>query len=161
MKNAVLAFAAALLAACASYSGSNLQPGVSTEEQARQTMGAPAMVFPNADGSRQLAYPRGPLGTQTFMVDVDRNGVVRNVRQVLDDDVFNRIRPGMTRDEVLRMIGPPSDSMEFPRMDQVSYEWRYMDTWRYIAIFSVNFDRGGIVVSKFTRRLERGDGRSK
>lgn len=159
MRHALLAAAFVLLAACASHSGYTLRPGVSTEQEAVATMGAPAMTFANPDGSRQLAYPRGPLGLETFMVDVGRDGLVTGVRQVLGDDTFNRIRPGMTREDVLRMIGPPGDSMDFPRLQQESWEWRYMDTWRYIAIFSVNFDRGGVVVSKFSRRLERNDGR--
>ena len=159
MKHAILALLGILLAACASYSGYNLQAGTSTRDDVVRTMGAPAMEFPNPDGSRRLAYPRGPIGLETFMVDVDRSGVVREVNQVLTDGTFNRIQPGMTREAVLRMIGPPGDVMEFPRMNQESLEWRYMDTWRYIAFFSVNFDRGsGVVVSKFTRRLDRNDG---
>jgi hypothetical protein len=159
MKHATLAIVLVLAAACASYGGRDIQPGVSTQADAVRSMGPPALELANADGSRRLAYPRGPVGLETFMVDVDRNGIVRDIRQVLDDGTFNRIQPGMTRDDVLRLIGPPGDTMEFPRMDQVSWEWRYMDTWRYIAFFSVNFDRNGVVVSKFTRRLERGDGR--
>lgn len=159
MKHATLGLLLAILAACASYSGYTLQPGASRLDEVVRTMGRPAMEFPDADGSRRLAYPRGPMGVETFMVDVDRDGIVRDVRQVLSDGVFNRIRPGMTRDEVLRMIGPPGDRMEFPRMQQESLEWRYMDTWHYIAFFSVNFDREGLVVSKFTRRLERNDSR--
>jgi hypothetical protein len=148
-----IAFAAAL-AGCA-VDGYNLRPGVSTMDEAVRGMGTPAMEFANPDGSRALVYPRGPLGTQTFMVDVSRDGVVQSVRQVLGDGTFSQIRPGLTRDQVLRMIGPPGDSMSFPRMEQESWEWRYQDDWRYTAIFSVNFDRNGIVVSKFTRRLER------
>ena len=142
------------LAGCAA-DGYNLRPGVSTVDEVHRGMGPPAMEFTNSDGSRVLAYPRGPLGTQTFMVDVSREGTVQAVRQVLGDGTFNQIRPGLTRDQVLRMIGPPGDSMSFPRMEQDSWEWRYQDDWRYTAIFSVNFDRNGIVVSKFTRRLER------
>lgn len=144
------------LASCA-VDGYNLRPGVSTAEDAVRSMGEPAMEFANPDGSRSLAYPRGPLGVQTFMVDLGRDGRVLAVRQALTDETFNRIRPGMTQDEVLRLIGPPGDYMEFPRMRQVSWEWRYQDTWRYTAIFSVNFDANRVVVSKFSRRLERYD----
>lgn len=159
MKHAILGLFLAILAGCASYGGYNLRPGSSRVDEVLRTMGTPAMEFPNPDGSRRLAYPRGPMGLETFMVDVDRDGLVRDVRQVLSDDVFNRIRAGMTRDEVLRMIGPPGDRMEFPRLQQESLEWRYMDTWHYVAFFSVNFTRDGIVASKFTRRLERNDSR--
>jgi hypothetical protein len=59
------------------------------------------------------------------------------------------------------MIGPPGDRMAFPLMQQDSWEYRYRDTWGYIAFFSVNFDRNGVVVSRFTRRLERNEGPSR
>jgi SmpA / OmlA family len=160
MKQALHALALLALAGCASYDGYSLRPGVSTENELRQVMGTPAMEFRNTDGSRELAYPRGPLGTQTFMADVSHDGIVQVVRPVLSDGTFSRIQPGMTRDDVLRLIGPPGGTMEFPRMQQDSWEWRYLDSWRYVAIFSVNFDRSGVVVSKFTRRVER-DGRDK
>ncbi|HET9651985.1 MAG TPA: hypothetical protein VFP36_07335 [Usitatibacter sp.] len=161
MKPVLCALALLTLGACASYDGYSLRPGTSTEDEVRRTMGQPAMEFRNPDGTRELAYPRGPLGTQTFMADVGGDGVLRALRPVLDDDIFRTIEPGMTRDQVLRLIGPPGDVMEFPRMGQVSYEYRFMDSWRYLALFSVNFDRNGIVVGKFTRRIERGDGRSR
>ena len=159
MKTLLLFACAALLAACASYDGHGLRVGASTEAEVRSVMGAPAMEFEGSDGSKRLAYPRGPLGTQTFMADVGKDGVLKSVRPVLNDDVFYRIQPGMTRDEVLRMIGPPGETMTFPRLGQVSWDYRYMDTWGYLAIFSVNFDANGVVVSKFTRRVERDRGR--
>jgi hypothetical protein len=158
MKQAFAACALAfLLAACASYSGYNLRPGA-TEDDVLRTMGRAAMEFRNPDGSRELAYPRGPLGLETFMVDLGADGRMLEIRQVLTDGMFDtKIRPGITRDDVLRLIGPPGDEMDFPRMAQDSWEWRYRDTWGYIAFFSVNFDRSGIVVSKFKRRLERNE----
>jgi outer membrane protein assembly factor BamE (lipoprotein component of BamABCDE complex) len=157
MKLSIACVALAVALAGCAVDGSNLRPGVSTVDEALRGMGPPAMEFPNANGGRQLVYPRGPLGLQTFMVDVSPDGKVLAVRQVLSDEVFNRIRPGMTRDQVLRLIGPPGDHMEFPRTQRVSWEWRYQDSWRYIAIFSVDFDSNGIVVSKFSRRLESYD----
>ena len=65
---------ALILAGCASYSGSSLQPGVATLPEVVATMGEPAMRWTNADGSAQLAYPRGPAGTQTFMAYVGPDG---------------------------------------------------------------------------------------
>lgn len=160
MRKPLLFLAAALLAAgCASYDGHSLRPGVSTEAEVRGVMGPPAAEFPNPDGSRSLAYPRGPLGTQTYMADVGPDGRVLGVRAALNDDTFHQIRPGMTRDEVLRLIGPPGDVMSFARLEQVSWEYRFVDTWGYRAYFSVNFDANWVVVSKFTRRVERDRGR--
>lgn len=156
-RNAVL-LAGLLAAGCASYDGNALRPGVSTEAQVRGLMGQPAAEFASGDGSRRLAYPHGPMGTQTYMADVGPDGRVQGVRQVLNDDTFHQVRTGMTRDDILRLIGPPGDTMAFARLRQTSWEWRYVDTWGYRAIFSVNFDESGVVVSKFSQRLERDRG---
>jgi hypothetical protein len=146
------------LGACASYSGSSLQPGVATEAQVRESMGAPAMEFANPDGSRQLVFPRGPLGTATFMADVGRDGKLIGIRQVLNDDVFYRIQPGQTEEEVLRTIGPPGQTMGFPLSGNYAWDYRFTDTWGYVAIFSVTFNRDRIVVSKISQRIERDKG---
>ena len=159
MKTILSLAALGLLAACASYDGYTLRSGASTEAEVRSVMGAPAAEFAGTDGSKQLVYPRGPLGTQTFMADVGSNGILEGLRPVLNDDVFNRIRPGLTRDQVLRMIGPPGDTMYFPRQGHTAWDYRYRDTWGYLAIFSVTFDADGIVVSKITQRIERERGR--
>jgi hypothetical protein len=150
---------AVVCAGCAGYDGSNLRPGISSDAEVRATMGVPAMEFANGDGSRQLVYPRGPLGTQTFMADVAPDGKLAAMRAVLKDDIFFQIRPGLARDDILRLIGPPGETMEFPRSRQVAWDYRYVDTWGYTAILSVNFDENWIVVSKFTRRIERDRGR--
>jgi hypothetical protein len=148
-----------VLASCASYDGRGLRPGASTEGEVRLVMGEPAMQFQNSDGSRRLAYPRGPLGHQTFMADVGRNGILEDIEPVLRDGVFNAIQPGLSRDEVLRMIGPPSGTMSFPRLGHVAWDYKYKDTYGYAAIFSVTFDREGSVVSKISQRIDRNDGR--
>jgi hypothetical protein len=158
MKTPVLALAALLGASCATYDGHSLRPGVSTEADVLGLMGRPAVAYVTADGTRRLAYPRGPLGTQTYMVELGPDGRVRDVRNALTDETFHQISAGMTRDEVLSLIGPPGDAMHFSRLDQESWEYRFVDTWGYRAIFSVNFDRNGLVVSKFSRRLERDRG---
>ena len=141
---------AALGAACAT-------PGSmvgGSEADLRAKMGTPGGEYANADGSRTLSYPTGPLGTETYMAEVAPGGQVRAVRSALNDETFQRVSPGMTRDDVLRLIGPPRDSMKFPRLDQDSWEYYFQDTWGYRALFFVNFDPKGIVVSKFTRRLD-------
>ena len=159
MKISVYSLAAVLLlGACASYNGASLKAGISSEAEARHLMGVPRMELADADGTRHLIYPHGPLGTQTFVVDVAPDGRVRQVRQALGEDTFNVISPGMTRDEILRLIGPPGDTMTFSRSGQTAWDYRFVDVWGYVAIFSVSFDGRGIVVSKFTRRVERDRG---
>ena len=141
--------------ACATYDGYSLRSGTSTESEVRGVMGVPALEFIGDDGSKRLVYPRGPLGTQTFMASVGRDGVLREVRPVLNDGTFNAIRPGLTEQDILQMIGPPSETMHFTRSDTTAWDYRYVDTWGYLAIFSVTFDNQGLVVSKISRRIER------
>jgi hypothetical protein len=130
---------------------------MSTEAQVLGSMGRPAATFEMGEGVRRLAYPHGPLGTQTFMVDIGRDGHLVRFTQVLDDEVFRRIRPGWTRQEVLQAIGPPGQTMAFARSATDAWDYRYVDTWGYQSIFSVTFDREDRVVSKISQRLERGD----
>jgi hypothetical protein len=109
-----------------------------------------------------MAYPKGYFSGQTFMVKVGRDGLVQGIEQVLDEDHFYRIVPGLTREDVLRTIGPPVETMEFPRLQQVAWEYRYRDAWGYDAFMSVMLDTRGIVVGRTTRRLDRGnDNRSR
>ena len=156
MKQSLMIAAALLAAGCAAYDGAGLRPGASTESELRQAMGAPALELRDPDGSRHYYYPRGPLGHQTFVADVGKDGVLREVRGVLSDDIFNRIRPGLTGDEVLRLIGPPRDKEHFERLGQTAWDYKYVDTWGYGSIFSVMLDRDNIVVGKVTRiRMEQ------
>ena len=92
------ALLALALAACASLDvGFGVQPGVTSAEEVVRLKGPPAVEIANPDGSKNMAYPRGYFSGQTFMVHVGRDGLVQNVEQVLTDDRFYRIVPGITR----------------------------------------------------------------
>ncbi len=150
------------LASCASYSGYGLQPGSATEADVVKTMGKPALEFATGNGGRDLIFPRGPLGTQTFIAHLDGHGTLTGIEQVLNEDHFYRIQAGMTRDEVLRMIGPPGETTNFgPRTGNVAYTYRFMDGWGYLSDFSVTFGPDWIVRSKIAIRLDPGDSKSK
>ena len=47
--------------------------------------------------------------------------------------------------------------MRFGLSNTYAWDWRYVDTWGYTAIFSVTFDAQDRVVSKITQRIERPD----
>ena len=155
MKHMLCLAAAAVAAGCAAYDGSGLRPGASTESDMRRVMGAPALELRDPDGSRHYYYPRGPVGHQTFVADVGRDGVLHEIRGVLSDETFNRIRPGLTGDDVLRMIGPPREKAVFERLGQTAWDYKFVDTWGYGSILSVMLDRDNVVVGKVTRRIER------
>lgn len=131
-----------LLAACAAYDGRGLQPGSSRGDDVRRVMGEPAMRWAEPDGSETLAYPRGPAGYHTYMVRIDRNGVLASIENALEPRHFARLREGMTQDEVLRVIGPPFAgwTMYFKARDELVWEWRWCDDYGEAARFNTLFD---------------------
>ena len=131
-----------LLAACASYSGSGLKPGEARLDEVQALMGLSALRWQDADGSIQLAYPRGPAGLESFMVKLGPDGLLQSIANVLNEQTFARIRPGITKDEVLRLIGPPdySRSVYFKARDELAWEWRFREVYGNPARFAVLFD---------------------
>jgi SmpA / OmlA family len=143
-----------VLGACATGT-IGLKPGESTEADVRRAMGKPAQELPGAAGTHTLVYTTGPLGTQTFMAGVDGDGKLRSLDQVLDEDHLMRIQTGSsTQDDVLRIIGPPSRTVDFTRRSQVAWMYRFRDTWGYLADFTVSFDPSGVVTDKATVRID-------
>ena len=151
MRIAAAAGAGALLAAgCAGINASSLQPGVSTLPQIEAALGAPARVWTNPDGSAQLAYPFGPSGTQTFMVFVGADGKLQRITGVLNETQFRLVQPGMTKEQVLRILGPSGSlwTQTFPRTNTLAWTWLYCAPGNFQNYFNVMFDTGtGLVRS--------------
>ena len=72
--------------------------------------------------------------------------------------LIGKVERGMTREQVQAILGPPDETMPFPRSQTVAWDYRYSDTWGYLAVFGVTFGPDGRVVSTISRRLN--DGRS-
>jgi len=142
MKLWITIFSALLLGACWAYLGYGLKPGEDRLEDVVHALGQPAMRWQNADSSEQLAFPRGPMGYRTYMVTIDIDGKLRQIENVLDEKNFARIQPGMSKEEVLRILGPsyPNWTVYFERRDELVWEWRYCDAWSEAARFNVLFD---------------------
>src|SRR3979409_1692765 len=83
MTKQFIAVIAALIAGCASYSGSGLVPGQSTVEDVEAGIGAPALVREAADGEKTLWYPRLPLGRESFAARIDPDGTLLSLEQRL------------------------------------------------------------------------------
>lgn len=146
----------ALLAGCASYGGRGLKPGLASENEVRNVMGVPAATWETPSGSA-WAYPRGPLGMDTFLVRFDENGTLASIEQVLDEEHFAQIKADMTQDDVLHVIGPPFQVLAFHNLNEVSWDYRFRDLWGYSSIFSAIFDEAGLVKRTFRQR-EVGNG---
>jgi hypothetical protein len=137
-----------LAAGCANFSG--ISPGDSAPTVEARA-GAPATVWKNADGSEVWEYPSGPSGVQTFMIDIGPDRTVRAVRQVLREEYFSKVVPGMSRDEVRRVLGRPKEVWYFPARDEEVWTWRYLEV--NYRLFNVLFDRTSGTV-RSTLRLD-------
>jgi hypothetical protein len=144
------------LAACASTMGPpRLVPGQS-EADVYAHAGQPAEVFQNADGSRTLEYNNQPFGTTVYMVTLGADGRVREVAQVLSDPYMNKVKPGMTHDEVLRLLGRPMSSQTYALSKEEAWEWN-VESIGYggqLKRFDVIFKEGKVIRSE-TRFVER------
>jgi hypothetical protein len=159
----LIASVAALLAAgCALVANHGLEPGRSTDADVRRALGEPAHEFVAANGSRQLVFPRGPHGMQTYMAFLSADGRLVRFEQSLKEENFRRISTGRTTsDEVLRLIGPPWRTIDFPNKGQVAWDYRFQDAWGYLAELSVMIDRQGRVAETVTVRFDKEQGDAK
>jgi hypothetical protein len=141
---------------CAGYGGSDLKPGESRLPDVVASMGAPAMRWKDADGREQLAYPRGPAGTQTFMVFLAPDGRLERIEKVLDMDHFARIRADESdEDDVLRLLGPissPHNETYFEWRDELVWSWLFCNSWNEEAYFDVLFDATTRIVRSTQQR---------
>lgn len=142
MKRWMILLTALVLAGCAAYSGSGLKPGEARLEDVLRVMGPPAMRWQELDGALQLAYPRGPMGVHSYMAFIGANGGLQRIENVMDRSAFTRIQTGMSKEQVLRILGPswPEWTVYFKARDELVWEWRYCDEWNETARFDVLFD---------------------
>jgi hypothetical protein len=121
----------ALLAGCASYSGSALVPGQATEQDVVALMGEPALVRAASSGERTLWYPRLPFGRESFAARIGPDGRLLSIEQRLQPQFFARIRANQsTVDDVLDILGPPDEVTQFARKQR--------ETWSYPFRLSPN-----------------------
>lgn len=111
-RNVIAALLAGCLGACASYSGSSLRPGTSTQAEARAVMGEPAarhQAQPGTPYVESWEYPRGPMGRHTYMARFDSQGKLIAIDQVLTVATVARIRMGEDGPaDVTRLLGRPA-----------------------------------------------------
>ena len=83
-------------------------------------------------------------------------GLTASLEASRNDTLFARIAPGMSMEEVTRVLGPPDDTMKFARARTTAWDYGYQDPWGYIAIFSVTFSKERTVVSRTSNRVNTG-----
>ena len=134
-----------------------LTPGVTTEAQTRDQMGQPETERMFTDGSKRLEYPRGPQGLATYMIDIDPQGKLRAVTQVLTAENFAKIRQGMTEDEVRRLLGKPGEVAVYRLKPETVWSWKWNEgPPAGEAYFNVHFNAEGIVYTTSRSDIIRG-----
>jgi hypothetical protein len=110
-----------------------------------QKLGKPRREAVYLDGER-WDYSRGHEGIFMYFVHIGRDGRVARYEQVLSDENFARIKPGMTKAEVIDIIG------EGPRYNGIAngrgYVWSYKNFRSSVCIwFQIEFDPNHVVRS--------------
>ncbi len=118
------ALASLCLAACAAFAPVTIVPGQAEADVVR-ALGPVTARYAMPDGTTRVEIARGPLGRQTYMIDVDAAGRVLRGEQVLDERHFAEIVDGMTEAQVLRRIGRPAERQPVGFVGRVVWSWRY------------------------------------
>ncbi len=126
-----------------------LVPGTSREPDVIARFGTSLEESQLPDGGRVLEYPRQPLGLENWRVSLSPDGTVRAVEQLLDEPHFARLKPGMSMDEVKRVLGRPYGTSHYSNLDEDVVSWLYRDPFTRM-FFNAHFDVAGHL--KFTSR---------
>lgn len=132
------------LAGCDSHRANQLVEDVSTEADVRRQFGEPRTVTIAPDGTRTLDYPRQPEGVANYVMVIGPDGKLKSLRQLLNPDNFAKVRPGMDRDAVSRLLGPHARERRFDLKRETVVEWRFEQD-RQVKVFGVTFDESGKV----------------
>jgi hypothetical protein len=113
-----------VVSGCATHYGpGDLRPG-QAEADVIARLGTPTSRYALPDGAQRLEFARGPFGKHTYMVDLAADGRVRALAQVLREDRFNQVQPGMSADDLRLLLGRPGEVAGIWRGASV-WSWRY------------------------------------
>ena len=145
LTGALAGVVAAFLPACDMVNMDKLRPGLTTMSEVHAIMGPPTMEWLDPDGSATWEYPRTPNGVVNYMLDFGPDDVLRAVRQVLTEENFARVQPGMTREAVRRLLGQPAHEYHFALKHEDVWDWRQQDVSGSDVFFNVHFSPDGRV----------------
>jgi hypothetical protein len=139
---------ALLLAGCATPDrDARLQPGASRAEDVVALYGAPTRIWPEADGGRTLEYAMQPRGEHCYMVRLAADGQLVSVVDGLSPASRARIEPGMTPEQVSRILGTERSRVFFRHSGEDVWDWTIEPEMRggYGMRFNVHFKDGVVL----------------
>ncbi len=144
MRVAALALSGLLLAGCAT--APRLEAGISRSEDVLAAYGQPRRIWPEADGGRTLEYSSQPMGRHCLMVRLDASGRVVSLEDGLSAASRARIEPGMTPEQVSRILGTERSRVFFRLSGEDVWDWTVEpDQIGYGLRFNVHFKDGRVV----------------
>jgi hypothetical protein len=141
------------LAGCDQQRIAELEEGVATEADVRARFGEPEKIWEARDmaslpmpgaasepGARTLEYNRQPAGNVNYMITIGPDGRMTALRQVLNPQNFAQVLPGMSMEQVRKMLGKPMKVTPYALRQETHYDWRYLNPPATAMIFTVVFD---------------------
>jgi outer membrane protein assembly factor BamE (lipoprotein component of BamABCDE complex) len=153
---AATAVVAAALPACDFVNLPEIKPGLTTQAEVRARMGEPGFVHWNDDSTATWEYARQPSGSNCYMITFNSDLVVSKLEQVLNDANYARVREGMSKDDVRRLLGAPGTKQVFNNLREEIWEWRIEGVPQMPSeetYFMVHFDTGHGSVKKTSKRV--------
>lgn len=114
-----------LLLGCTTYAPSPRLIGMS-QEQVVAVLGTPYPTPVDLSQAKRLDFPRGPHGKHTYSVLFDAEGKATGFRQLLTEENFREIRPGMDVSAVIELIGISRDTFGLARNRGYVWNFRYI-----------------------------------
>ncbi|MGD9775185.1 outer membrane protein assembly factor BamE domain-containing protein [Diaphorobacter sp.] len=146
-----------MLAGCDDQRIQELEEGLSTEQDVRARFGEPEHIWPEPDGSRTLEYNRQPAGHRNYMITIGTDGKMSALRQVLAPHNFEKVQPGMTQEQVRRLLGKPARQVTYELKQETEWDWNWIDPPTTEMQFIVTFGPDGLVRrSASTEKLRDG-----
>ena len=150
---ATSAFIASVLPACDGAALREIKPGLSSMAEVRSRLGEPGSIHHDADGVVVWEYHRQPNGIECHMIAFGPDQIVLRIENALAEANLARVREGMSRDEIRRLLGKPASITPFSRQQEEVWEWRVAGTLPSDeTYFNVHFAMHSGLVAKTSRR---------
>lgn len=140
------------LAGCDQQRINELEEGVATEGDVRARFGEPEKIWEAQDmaslpqpgaaaapGARTLEYNRQPAGHVNYMITIGPDGRMTALRQVLTPQNFASVLPGMSMEQVRKMLGKPMKVTTYALTQETHYDWRYLAAPTTPMVFTAVF----------------------
>jgi hypothetical protein len=136
-----------VLSACATRP----EPFYATETETLAARGEPTTRRDNGDGTTTLEYATQPDGTRCLMTLVDTDGRVLAQWDALSNKNLARVKPGMSKEDVARLLGAHRSERVYPGTNEEVWDWNIAHRGRGAAtLFNVHFTDGQV---RYTDRI--------